>query len=168
MNTSARLLITETARSVMTAAAARAHPYETGGVLIGVYTDGHPWIIAAPEIGSPDRGRTHYRIPGGATHDAVMLARAFDDRLGYLGDWHTHPSDVGPSPTDLATLALISVRHPLLPNPTQIVVRRTEDSHALDARRIIGLTPRACTIRLTGNLPAQTPPPSTDRGADLP
>ncbi|MGE2836009.1 Mov34/MPN/PAD-1 family protein, partial [Mycobacterium sp. SMC-4] len=95
-----RLLLAESARATLTAAAAHAHPCETGGILIGVLADGHPWVTAAIEIATTDRGRARYRIPGGATHAAVQRSRATDDRLGYLGDWHTHPADAGPSPTD--------------------------------------------------------------------
>lgn len=157
MNTSTQLWITEAARTTMTTAAARAHPVETGGILIGVYLDGHPWITTVVEIPTTSRGRSHYRIPAGATHAAVLRARAVDQRLGYLGDWHSHPHDVGPSPTDLASLALISMKRPRLPNPTQIVVRRTEVGYNLDARRIVTFAPRVCTFGLTGDLPSATP-----------
>ncbi|KIU14062.1 MULTISPECIES: Mov34/MPN/PAD-1 family protein [Mycobacteriaceae] len=166
MNASARLFMSETAQSAMTTAAARAHPNETGGILVGVHTDGHPWITVAVEISSSDRGRTHYRIPAGTTQEAVLVARARDHRLGYLGDWHTHPHDVGPSCTDRTTLALISLTHPRQPNPTQIIVRRTEDGHTFDARRIIGLTARACTVTLTGDL--IPPTPTADDARDSP
>ncbi|OOK65323.1 hypothetical protein BZL29_7990 [Mycobacterium kansasii] len=170
MNTSTQLWITEAARNAMTTAAARAHPDETGGVLIGVYLDGHPWIIKAIEIPTSDRGRSHYRIPAGATHAAVLTARAADHRLGYLGDWHSHPRDVGPSPTDLASLAMVSMKKPRLPNPTQIVVRRTDYGYDLNARRIVALFPHVCTIRLTGGLPSATPQAheGADRGAAPP
>lgn len=156
MNTSSQLRITETALGEMTAAAARAHPFETGGILIGVYSDDNPWIIIAAEIATTDRGRTHYRIPFGTTHAAVLRARTMDHRLGYLGDWHSHPRDVGPSPTDIASLALISMKRPRLPNPTLIVVRRTNHGYRLDARRIVTFAPRICTISLTGALPNAT------------
>ncbi|MUL82336.1 hypothetical protein FZI95_11170 [Mycobacterium sp. CBMA247] len=162
MNTSTRLWITESARTAMTTVAAQAHPDETGGILIGVYLDGHPWVITAVEIPSTDRGRSHYRIPGGTDHPAVLGARAADHRIGYLGDWHSHPHDVGHSRTDLASLALISMRTPRQPNPTQIVLRRTDHGYTLDARRIVTLVPRTCAITLTGGLPgpsaAHTPP----------
>ncbi|OCB11773.1 MULTISPECIES: Mov34/MPN/PAD-1 family protein [Mycobacterium] len=164
MNTSTQLWITEAARTAMTTAAARAHPDETGGVLTGVYLDGHPWIITAIEIPTTLRGRSHYRIPAGTTHAAVLTARAADPRLGYLGDWHSHPRDVGPSPTDLASLAMVSVKNPRLPNPTQIVVRRSDYGYALDARRIVALFPHVCTITLTGGLPST--PPQAHEGAD--
>lgn len=165
MNTSTQLWITESAHATMTTAAARSHPDETGGILVGVHMDGHPWITTAVEIPTTDRGRSHYRIPAGATQAAVLGARATDHRLGYLGDWHSHPADVGPSTADRASLALISMKHPRTPNPTQIIVRRTDAGYKLDARRIVTLVPRGCTIRLTGALPGPTPRPheATDR-----
>jgi hypothetical protein len=55
----------------------------------------------------------------------------------------------------MATLALISMRHPLTPNPTQIVVRNTIHGHTLDARRIVTIAPRVCELRLMGNLPTE-------------
>lgn len=157
MNTSSRLWITEAAQATMTTAAAKAHPVETGGILVGVHVDGHPWVISAIEIATTERGRSHFRIPGGADHRAVLNARTTDTRLGYLGDWHSHPHDVGHSPTDLASLALISIQKARDPNPTQIVLRRTENGYTLEARRIVTLIPRICTITLTGGLPGLPP-----------
>jgi hypothetical protein len=151
----------------MMAAARHAHPNETGGILIGVHVDGHPWVTIAIEVTTSDRGRGHYRIPGGATQPAVRASRRTDRRLGYLGDWHSHPSDVGPSPMDLASLGLISMKHPRTPNPTLILVRNTVDGYALDARRIVAIVPRACEVRLTGDLPLE-PAPTEHDTSDLP
>ena len=82
---------------------------------------------------------------------------AVDPRLGYIGDWHSHPADVPPSRTDLASLRLISYLHPRLPNPTLLVLRRTlEDEYDLDARRITAVNPTRCAIRITGDLPRPT------------
>lgn len=156
------LHVSESAKNHMASAAARAHPNETGGILVGVHLDGHPWVTTAIEIESHDRGRHHYKIPAGQTQPAVRAARQTDHRLGYLGDWHTHPHDVGPSPTDLATLGVISLRHPRQPNPTLVVIRNTGHGYAIDARRTVTVTPRSCTIRLVGDLAPQPPPPFPD------
>ncbi|WP_292602317.1 Mov34/MPN/PAD-1 family protein [Nocardioides sp. REDSEA-S30_B4] len=147
------LLVAESAQTSMSTAAAHSHPDETGGILIGVYLDGQPWVTRAIELHSDDRGRHHYRIPAGVTQPAVHQARTLDGRLGYLGDWHSHPADVGPSHTDLATLAFISLTRPRTPNPTLVIARRQGDRYLLDARRITALSPRTCEIRLTGDLP---------------
>ena len=147
------LVISESAKAAMVAAAAKAHPDETGGILVGVHVDNQPWVTRAIEIPSPHRGRHHYKIPAGATQPAVHTARRDDPRLGYLGDWHTHPDDVGPSPTDLATLAIYSIKHPRTPNPTLVVVRNAFDGYTLDTRRIVTVAPRVCEVRLAGDLP---------------
>lgn len=147
------LVVSESAAAAMTAAAARSHPSETGGILVGVHLDGQPWVTASIEIATAERGRHHYKIPRGATQPAVRDARRSDPRLGYLGDWHTHPADVGPSPTDFASLGRISLKHPRSPNPTLVVVRKTSSGYVLDARRIVALAPRTCALRLVGDLP---------------
>jgi proteasome lid subunit RPN8/RPN11 len=163
------LLLSESAQASMIAAAAKAHPNETGGILIGVHTDGgQPWATHAIEITTNDRGHHHYKIPSGATQPSVHAARRTDPRIGYIGDWHSHPADIGPSPTDLATLALYSIKHPRTPNPTLIVVRNTMDRRALDARRIVTVAPRPCEIHLTGDLPQEPSRPDTRQGDQSP
>jgi proteasome lid subunit RPN8/RPN11 len=147
----------------MYAAATKAHPNETGGILVGVHLDGQPWVTHAIEVPTPDAGRHHYKIPAGVTQPAVLAARRTDHRLGYLGDWHAHPANVGPSPTDLATLALFSIKHPLTPNPTLVVVRRSGDTYVLDARRILAITPRQCDLRTVGDLPHDLPLPGAEQ-----
>ncbi|MWV57782.1 Mov34/MPN/PAD-1 family protein [Rathayibacter sp. VKM Ac-2754] len=150
------LLLSESAQASMITAAAEAHPNETGGILVGVQTDGgHPWATCTIEIATNDRGRHHYKIPFGTTQSSVHAARRADSRLGYLGDWHSHPADVGPSPTDLATLAMYSIKHPRTSNPTLVVVRNTLHGYILDIRRIVVVTPRSCELRLTGELPQE-------------
>jgi proteasome lid subunit RPN8/RPN11 len=140
----------------MRLAASRSHPIETGGVLIGVHLQGHPWIVTAIEIATDDRGASHFKIPAGATQKAVKGARAADPRLGYVGDWHSHPRDVGPSTTDLTTLGLISIKHPQEPNPALVILRRREVGYRLDARRVTALRARRCDIHLVGDLPTTT------------
>ncbi|GAA2821439.1 Mov34/MPN/PAD-1 family protein [Crossiella cryophila] len=152
------LLVSETAQATMVASAARAHPTEAGGILVGVHVDGQPWVTVAIEIPSADRGPRHYKIPAGATQPAVRDARRSEHRLGYLGDWHSHPVDIGPSRTDLVSLGLISVLHPWAPNPTLVVVRNTINGYVLDARRIVAVAPRTCEVRLAGDLPPLPPP----------
>jgi proteasome lid subunit RPN8/RPN11 len=150
------LLIAESALDRMKRAASSSYPLETGGILVGVHVDHQPWATRAIELQTWNRGRTHYHLPGGATRPAVLSARGTDPRLGYIGDWHSHPADVPPSGTDLATLRLVSYLHPRLPNPTLLVLRRTgENEYDVDARRITAVSPRHCSIRITGDLPGQ-------------
>ena len=72
------LVLSESAKELMLAAATEAYPNETGGILIGVYLDEAPWATCAVEIPTPDRGHHHYKIPAGATQPAVRTARRSD------------------------------------------------------------------------------------------
>ena len=148
------LLVSESAHAAMIAAAARAHPDETGGVLVGVQSNGQPWATHAVEISSPNSGRHRYEIPSSTTQPAVREARRFDPRLGYLGDWHSHPVDVGPSPTDFTSLELVSTGLPSAEHPTLVVVRKTPSGYVLDAHRIVALTPHPCDVQFAGDLPS--------------
>ncbi|MEV6266710.1 Mov34/MPN/PAD-1 family protein [Kribbella sp. NPDC051936] len=148
------LLITESAIDRLKQAASLSHPLETGGILVGVHADQQPWATMAIELPTSSRGRAHYQLAGGTTQPAVLSTRAIDPRLGYIGDWHSHPADVPPSRTDLASLRLISYLHPRLPNPTLLVLRRRLDGdYDLDARRITTVNPARCAVRITGDLP---------------
>ena len=63
------------------------------------------WITHAVEIPSATPARTSYLIAEGARHSAIDSVRHTDPRVGYLGDWHSHPQTVGPSPTDTVAMA---------------------------------------------------------------
>jgi integrative and conjugative element protein (TIGR02256 family) len=129
------IMLAESASATLARLARRAHPNETGGILLGVRNAGRPWITQAVEIPSTDRGRNHYRLPAGTTRAAVDRARDADPRLGYLGEWHSHPSDVAPSPTDRATMRRLAVRHPRTAL-VLIVVRRRDNGPWLDVREM--------------------------------
>lgn len=129
------VLLAESASATLRRFARRAHPNETGGILLGVRNAGRPWITQAVEIPSTDRGRSHYRLPAGTTTAAVGRSREADPRLGYLGEWHSHPSDVGPSPTDRATMRRLALRHPRT-GLILIVVRRQDNGLWLDVREM--------------------------------
>lgn len=88
----------------MREAAARAHPRETGGILVGVWVEGRPWVTHAWEVKSRESGPAHYVLPAGTTRGLVEELRRADPRLGYLGDWHTHPMDAPTSGVDRQTL----------------------------------------------------------------
>lgn len=150
------VLLTEAAQQAVFDAAAAAHPQETGGILVGVLANSNPWITHAIELPSTQRGPTHYTVPRGTTH-AVTTAREQDPRVGYLGEWHTHPADVGPSSTDRATMRNLAWFGTTISPVLVVIRRRPDDSRHLDVHQIaLGrLRPRA--LILTGDLP----PPST-------
>jgi len=131
-----------------------AAPLETGGLLLGLYANGEPWVTRVVLVESEDRTRSRYDLPAGITQDAVRRVQSEDPGVGYLGDWHSHPADAGPSPTDLGSLrwlarqALGRGRRP----PIIVVARLSKDRWLLDAR--IGLrwpfTARTAAVVLTG------------------
>jgi len=150
-----RVWISEEARSAMAAASARAHPHETGGVLVGVLANGlgagRPWVTNAIEIPSPEAGPRHYELPTGARGRTVRRLRNQDARLGYLGDWHSHPINVSPSGRDAASIASISVSGDC-PRPLLFVLRRMKDSYEIDGRQWTGASLRRMRILDAGPL----------------
>jgi hypothetical protein len=94
----------------MVEAAIGADTTETGGILVGVYSRGTPLIAHALEVASQNPSRTRFQIPAGITHQLVDCVRRVDPRLGYLGEWHTHPADVRTSDVDLSTMRDIARR----------------------------------------------------------
>lgn len=92
--------ISETAQSTIRKAASRVAPSETGGVLVGTRVDGQTVITRAIEIPPAEPSASGFQIPEGAARTAVQEAAADDARIGYVGEWHSHPTDQGPSPID--------------------------------------------------------------------
>jgi proteasome lid subunit RPN8/RPN11 len=118
------VLLADSVEAFMREAAARAYPRETGGIIVGVWGNGRPWVTHACEVISPDAGPTHYILPAGTTRSLVSQMRGADSRLGYLGDWHTHPMDVGASGVDRQT------------------ARRLADTAGSDGREVVLLVSR--------------------------
>ncbi len=138
----------------MLRAAANAHPKETGGILVGVRIGRHPWINHAVEIHDLKATTHRYSIPKGSRPFAVNHLRGADARIGYLGEWHAHPADRGPSSHDAGSIAEITQgikaasRSAIL-----IVVRRRRTGYGLDISEWRGTKFRPITLLLAGNLP---------------
>lgn len=146
----------EQAAETIARAAEAAHPHESGGVLVGVHTHGsRPWVTHALELRSPKATSTFYEVPAGARRKAVARLRRRDPRIGYLGEWHVHPADVGPSAIDAETiLRLASNRDAGCDRPLLLVARRTSTGYTLDARQLSHRTLRELQIIATGPLDA--------------
>jgi hypothetical protein len=97
------VLLAETVAEQLAAWSNAAAPYETGGILLGVLGDDRPWVMSAAQVPSAAPRRSAYELPAGVTRPIVLHARETDPRVGYLGDWHSHPADSKASLTDLAT-----------------------------------------------------------------
>lgn len=150
-----RAWLTEAARYAITAAAAEAHPNETGGVLLGVLSRGRPWITTAAEVPYPGATNTYYELERGAAPAIVDALTMLDPRIGYLGEWHSHPADVGPSSLDLQSMSKIGAdpdagcAHPVL-----VIARRVGADYTLDARQLARNRLRALRLIDAGPLPA--------------
>ena len=89
--------------------AARAKPRETGGTLVGHYSEdyrvAHVTGALESKTGARKERARFYRPPDDVDG---QLARTYEESGGlthYLGEWHTHPRAAPiPSPTDLSTL----------------------------------------------------------------
>lgn len=96
--------LTERAQERLHELGGAALPVETGGILLGCHVDGRPVVTDVFEITDDNATEDRYRVPEGAARTAVTSARERDARLGYLGEWHSHPSGEGPSPLDVAAM----------------------------------------------------------------
>lgn len=145
------VLLAESAEDIVLRAAISARPIETGGLLLGVWSQHRPWISHVIEIPPQVPSPNHYVLPAGLTHPLVACARRVDRRLGYLGEWHVHPADAGPSPTDGQTmrrLSFCSATPPILLLARFVAQAYIVEAHTWSRRRRI----RLMIIR-TGDLP---------------
>lgn len=82
-----------------------ALPYETGGLLIG-WRDGQNVIVCGwLQLGTSNPRTNRFEIDAKkATKVLKQYLRTTSNPLeGYIGAWHTHPSIVPPSGTDVET-----------------------------------------------------------------
>lgn len=151
--------LTSEARAEILKKAAAAFPNETGGILIGLPTEnGEPWITEAVELESDSPSPSSYRVPPGKTQKAVDQARRIDDRLGYLGEWHSHPNATGQSRRDKQTMLTLAESPALVGSaPLLIVARRIEGRYELACSRVESTSLRKVELRSAGPLPSQSP-----------
>lgn len=144
--------LSDGAAETIKAAAREHHPNEVGGVLLGVSITGRPWITQVTVVPSEQGSPTYYELPAGARHQAVDRARESDGRLGYVGDWHSHPADIGPSGTDRKTMREL-VTHGDCSEPVLLLARRRTELYELDARQQTGRELRRLELVAAGELP---------------
>lgn len=153
---SKRVWLSEVAAARIVESARRAHPRETGGVLIGVLSRDQPWVTSAVEIDSDCTDECRYRLPEGARHQAVRELRGEDCRVGYVGDWHSHPGDTGPSATDAHTMIqLARDSAAFCSRPVLIVARRVGTGYELEAWRVRRSKIVRARLIAAGSLPAR-------------
>jgi len=128
-------------------------PKETGGLLAGVWAGSRPWITMAIEVPGIPASESNWSIAGGATRRVILRVRKRDPRIGYFGDWHSHPRDCGPSVLDARSMArTLSQTTGRPPLPIMLLVRRHAESYVVEAHRSTGRELTSVEIKYTGNL----------------
>lgn len=158
-----RVFVAEQVLESLRRSAEKARPLETGGILVGVLRDGEAWVTSAVEVIDECRTSASFVIPYGVTPIAVEAAMEHDRRVGYLGDWHSHPANVAASLTDKATLRCEARRktRPRKVPAILIVVRDTDTGWCVDALRDRGSGPAPIEVVMTGPM---GPEEGTDAG----
>jgi integrative and conjugative element protein (TIGR02256 family) len=89
----------------------RAAPKETGGVLVGYYTEAQDCAVVTEVSGAPPDSRSgrNFFVRGTAELQRWLNRLWRRERRFYLGDWHSHPGGAPrASPTDIAQLKEIA------------------------------------------------------------
>lgn len=105
------------------------HPNETGGILVGRF---QPDGVLVEYIVGPGPEAMHTR--SGFRRDGVYAQRELDRVYGqlagtvdYVGEWHSHPFPVGPSPRDARSMRWVADNPRYAPeNPVLIIMQRIE------------------------------------------
>jgi integrative and conjugative element protein (TIGR02256 family) len=122
------VLVPDQLLAAMRKMAASSRPQETGGTLVGHYSEDRreAFVTSALEAntGARKQRARFYRPPDNVDG---QLARIYEESGGlthYLGEWHTHPGGAPtPSPTDLSTLrSLASSRSVATDTPFMIIL----------------------------------------------
>jgi len=144
--------ITETAQHDVLRAASNALPLETGGILVGCKVHGRVTITSAIEIPDYGAGIDNYTVAQGTTRPAVQGAQEVDSRVGYVGEWHSHPDNSPPSLTDLATMLNLA-QQPDIKNPVLVVIGPTSAESRLQAFVTTDAGLKPAHITACGDLP---------------
>lgn len=98
------------AHETIASKSAKQLPHETGGVLLG-YREGRNIVVthALPVDGQAGTNRyVRDDVRANELLEEFLAGRADDDPTGYIGEWHSHPTPSGPSPTDVAAMRAIA------------------------------------------------------------
>jgi integrative and conjugative element protein (TIGR02256 family) len=89
-----------------TTLALAALPRETGGILVGWHEDDTVVVIAMLAVPDKKAGRRHYVRNHKRAQKVLDQYReaCADDRIGYVGEWHSHPAPQPPSNVDYNAL----------------------------------------------------------------
>jgi len=148
-----RIFVTERVIDNLYEHSRKYHPKETGGILMGVYVKDIPWVTHVVRIDSPFSSKLYYRIPSNVRPKFIQQVKYRDSRIGYLGEWHSHPRNIGPSPLDLLTIIKIANdKRANCKRPLLFVIRRAKQDYILDARRLASIILKKVDITYAGPL----------------
>lgn len=118
--------------------ALKASPHELGGILVG-WWEGNSTAVVVEFLPVADHaaGRAHYERRHALAQGALdgYLRDRDDSRLGYVGEWHSHPAPQPPSRIDRSELNAI-VRQAR--KQVALVVLAIDERHAITAHGLIG------------------------------
>lgn len=117
--------------SRLTRMATAAYPYETGGLVLGWWEGKTPRIYSIIEVEDPNAGLSSWHRNEKASSAALAKAlnNSCNPHVGYIGDWHSHPADVGPSRQDIGELRRISLQY-----SKSIVLLVVRENGSIDTR----------------------------------
>ena len=143
--------IAESALHAIIDASQAAAPLETGGALIGTTISERTVVVAAIEL--PDTAATdeNFTIAEGRVAEAVESARHDDPRLGYVGEWHSHPNGGGVSTTDRATMMTIAADTDV-DAPILVIASPNDPTWNIEAIMASPDTTRSITFELCGDI----------------
>ncbi len=103
----------------------KAYPYETGGILIGRYSEDLKWAQIMTVSETPLKSnRSHISFTRNSHGITLILKKYWEEKQYYLGEWHYHPGASSlPSELDKKTMFMLSRSTKLhCPEPILFVV----------------------------------------------
>lgn len=130
--------------------------FETGGILVGVMKDNIPWITHIEQIISSKKQYNRYNILKGARPKIISRLRKLDRRIGYIGEWHSHPKNIGLSYIDKQTISRIS--KDLSANcksPIIMIIKNSSSGNTIEIKQLLKNRFYKLSYILAGYLPTK-------------
>lgn len=108
-------------------------PCETGGILIGSYDFQRKIIYAVDTVPSPadsvEKLSSYIRGSSGLKDKIVAIGKKTAGMLEYIGEWHSHPDDYNPSPSECDRRLFEHMRSEMQINclPTLMLIAGSEE-----------------------------------------
>lgn len=103
------LLVAMAAMQAMHAAGRSALPRETGGILVGFRANVQVVVTRALVVRDPySTGHDYQLKTSAAKAELAQLRKLTPSVVGYVGDWHTHPTNSPPSRIDITSLETVA------------------------------------------------------------